>query len=390
MENEYVAGILDNDVYKFTMQCGACQKYPNALAMYQFINRDGREFPDGFADELRRIIDTFRGFTLSKDDIDFLKEKCYYLNPAYIDLLSGYRYNPDEIILTQEGSNFHCKYIGPWYRKILWEVPLMATISQLYFEKTGKTKMIRKERKERNRLKFMALKEIGVPIAEFGTRRRYSLKNHDEVVRDAKQYLGSCFSGPSNVYLAKKYNLTPIGTKAHEWYQFHAAMYGFRMANEMALKIWSDIFQGDLGIALPDTFTTDVFLKTFNTFFAKLFDGLRQDSGSPFDFITKSVSKYQKLRIDPMLKTLVFSDAINSIDKVKSIHKACINLIRDAYGIGTWFTNDVDVIPLNIVIKMIACMINGRWIDTVKLSDDEGKNTGNKDMIVHCKKDLMI
>ena len=390
MINGYVEGIEDNDQYKFTMQNAVCQKYPHTFSRYMFINRGGTEFPDGFGDELTRIIDTFRGFALTKDGKDYFRERCRYLNPVYLDFLSGYRFDPSEIKIHQEGSKLSCYAEGPSYRTILWEVPTMAVISQLYFEKTGKTKMIRKERKERNRIKFMALKELEVSIAEFGTRRRYSLENHDEVVRDAKQYLGNRFAGPSNVYLAMKHHLNAIGTKAHEWYQLHAALYGFRMANEMASKVWSDVYQGDLGIALPDTFTTDVFLKTFSTFYARLYDGLRQDSGVPFDFITKTVNRYKELRIDPITKTIVFSDSLNSIDKVRDIHQACLKLIRDSYGIGTWLTNDVGVHPLNMVIKLMACMINGQWIDTIKLSDDVGKNTGKEKMIKHCKADLMI
>ena len=258
MVNGYVHGILDNDLYKFTMQKGVCQKYPHAYVRYNFINRDNRTFPDGFGDELKRIIETFQEFALTKEDKDFLRSKCPYLSPVDRDFLSGYRFDPKEVTIKQRGSRLDCLIEGYWYKTILWEVPLMATISQLYFEKTGKTSMTRKKRRERNRIKFISLRDLEALIIEFGTRRRYSLKNHDEVIGDAKELLRECLIGTSNVYLAMKHDLVPKGTTAHEWFQFHAALYGYRAANEMALKTWAEVYQGALGIALPDTFTSEV------------------------------------------------------------------------------------------------------------------------------------
>jgi nicotinate phosphoribosyltransferase len=395
MINGYVEGILDNDLYKFTMQNAVCQKYSRALAKYNLINRDGREFPDGFGDELRRIIDTFQGFKLTKEQKCFLKMRCPYLNPVYLDFLEGYQFDPSAVTIKQKSSKLICYVQGSMYKEILWEVPLMATISQLYFEKTGKTKLDRKERKKRNYKKFMCLNSMGAPVIDFGTRRRYSLKNHDEVVGDAKECLKECLMGTSNVHLAMKHSLKPMGTNAHEWSQLHAALYGYSNANLMAIKTWADIYQGYLGTALPDTFTSDVFFKHFNAFYARLYDCLRHDSGSPFEFIYKAVSVYKYLQIDPMTKTLLFSDSLNSIKKVESIRIMCDKTIKDIYGIGTWFTNDFpDVKPLNIVIKLVACMVNSdwtvgdEWVDTVKLSDDEGKNTGKKEEIALCKATL--
>ena len=389
MENNYVKGTLDNDLYKFTMQNVACKLYPNAQVRSNFINRDGREFPEGFGKEVTRIIDTFRGFALTKEGYNFLREKCYYLNPVYLDFLKGYKFDPKEVKIEQQDAVLNCTVNGHWYRNILWEVPLMAVISQLYFEMTGETKLNRKERKEINHKKFTALKELGIYVADLGTRRRYSFQNHDEVIQDLVQYVINVL-GTSNVYLAMKHDLTPIGTMAHEFIQYHAARYGFRMANEMAMKAWSGVYQGNLGTALPDTFTTGVFYRSFNTYYAKLFDGLRNDSGDPITFTENTIEKYKSLRIDPITKKITFSNNINSIDKISEIHNACLNRIRDIYGSGTWLTNDVGVKPLNMVIKMMACFIDGQWIDTIKLSDDESKNTGKKGMIEHCKRELIL
>lgn len=391
MMNGYVEGILDNDLYKFTMQNAVCLKYPRVFAKYNFINRDNREFPEGFGNELRKIIDTFRGFKLTKDQRRFLEAKCPYLSSFYLDFLEGYRFNPIEVHIEQSGSELNCNILGHKYRTILWEVPLMATISQLYFEKTGVTKINRDVRKKINRDKFSALKDINVLIADFGTRRRYSLKNHDEVIGDAKEFLGECLIGSSNVYLAMKHDLIPRGTNAHEWYQLHAVLYGYQRANKMAIKTWADVYQGELGVALTDTFTSPIFFKIFDSFYARLYDSLRHDSSSPFEFIDMAINAYRKLGIDPMAKTLLFSDSLDSVGKVEEIRNACFNKIKDIYGIGTWLTNDLfDVTPLNIVIKLVGCMVFEEWKDTVKLSDDKGKNTGKKEEIAFCKAALNL
>jgi len=392
MENEYVNGVLDNDQYKFSMQNAVCFNYPRAMVKYAFINRDNREFPDGFGEELKRVIDTFRGFEMSKGEKYFLSKKCTYLNPVYIDFLYGYRFNPDEVTVIQQGPKLIVEIAGPWYRTILWEVPLMATISQLYFEmaKLIIVKYSREEREKINKNKGQELKQMGVRAAEFGTRRRESLQNHKEVIVDLKESMEDLLVGASNVKLAMENSLTPIGTHAHEWFMFHAARFGFRMANNIALKTWVKTYQGDLGIALPDTFTTDVFLRDFDSLYARQFDGVRHDSGAPVEFMYKIVEHYSKLRIDPSTKTIVFSDGINNMALIRSIHAACEKIIRDSYGIGTWFTNDVGLIPLNIVIKMTSCLVKDNWVPTIKLSDNKGKNTGDPEMIDLCKKTFNI
>lgn len=398
MGNGYVESLLDNDQYKYTMQNAVCKLFPRDIVRYTFINRDGREFPDNFGEELRRIIDTFRGLILSRDEKEFLRANWYYVSPVYIDFLTGYRYDPEEVRIRQEGSKLIVEVVGLWYRTILWEVPLMSVISQLYFEMTTPTKLTRKEREENNKIKAERLRTMEVLFADFASRRRYSHLNHDEVISDMKKYGKENFIGTSNPYFAMKYGLKSIGTQAHEWYQFHGAKYGFRMANEMGLKNWVDVYQGQLGIALPDTYTTDAFLSSFDGLYARTFDGMRHDSGCPVEFVKKAVNHYDFLRIDPTTKTLIFSDSINKFKKIADIKQACSNFIRHSYGIGTWFGNDVGVKPLNIVVKMTGVKLkssalgfmNDEWISTVKLSDDKGKNTGDSEMVDLCKRVLMI
>ena len=163
------------------------------------------------------------------------------------------------------------------------------------------------------------------------------------------------------------------------------------MANLMSMESWTDVYQGDLGIVLPDTFTTEVFLRSFNSFYAKLFDGIRQDSGDPITFTDKVISHYKKLKIDPTTKTIIYSDGISSIQKIRDIMAHREDEIRKAFGIGTWLTNDLDLKPLNMVIKMTGAKPFGmNWIPTIKLSDSEGKHTGQTEEIELSKKILRI
>lgn len=390
----YHNNILDTDLYKLTQQLAICQLYPNVKARYTFINRDKRAFPEGFGRTLRMIVDSFAEFEVSNDQIDFLYEKCYYMNPVYFDFLKGYRYDPSEVHIEQTGENLEVWVEGPWYSTVLWEVPLMATISELYFEMTTHTVSI-EERQFNNQVKARALKDLDIYFSEFGTRRRYSYENQGNVIGTLK-LCGEHFLGTSNVHFAMQLDSAPMGTVAHEWFQAHAAMFGFLRGNTEAMEAWVKVYGGDLGIALPDTFTTDVFYKyAFNTKYAKLFDGVRQDSGDPTAFVDKTVAHYNKLRIQPRLKTILFSDNLKSVEQIKGIHNYCMeqnvkDRISDRYGIGTWLSNDVGVKPLNIVIKLTAIDFGHGWVNTVKLSDVDSKHTGNSETVELCKRTLNL
>ncbi len=385
-----ITSILDNDLYKFTMQNAVVSLFPRAKAKFKFINRGKTIFPNGFAENLQKQINNLAKIKLTKAEKKFLQKTCYYMPPTYFDFLSGYSYNPDEVEIMQTDGNLEITIEGYWYRIILWEVPLMSLISELYFEMTkpeiySKDKII-----EITTAKAKDFANIKVQFADFGTRRRFSHNNHDLVVETLKKEAGNFFVGSSNVYFAMKYNVSPIGTHAHEWFMFHAAKYGFKMANKLAMENWVKIYRGDLGIALSDTFTTEAFFLSFDTKLAKLFDGVRQDSGDPLEFGHKTIEHYKKLRIDPMSKTIVFSDGLNP-QKVEQITKEFTGKIKFSFGIGTNFTNDVGAKPLNIVIKMTEAQPEGRgYIPTIKLSDSVGKHTGNEEMIEIAKKTLML
>jgi nicotinate phosphoribosyltransferase len=202
-------------------------------------------------------------------------------------------------------------------------------------------------------------------------------------MQSLKQNGNDCFIGTSNVHLAMLYQTKPIGTHAHEWFMFHAARYGFKMSNAMGLEHWVQVYRGDLGIALSDTYTTEVFFKQFDKMFSKLFDGVRHDSGDPLIFSDKVIAHYQKMGIDPKSKSksIIFSDGLD-YNKVERIVAYCKDKIGISFGIGTNFTNDVGLKPMNIVIKMTEALSkDGEWTEVVKLSDEPGKNTGNQTTI---------
>lgn len=386
----YHTSLIDTDQYKLSMGSFILKLHPRVLARYEFINRDMREFPEGFAKSLREVIDTFRGIALTMDEKAFIREKCYYLDPAYIDFLAGYRYDPSEVNILQAGSNLKVTVSGPMYRTIYWEVPLMATISELFFKATNQPHDNESDIRKKARDKAMALRNADITFSEFGTRRRYSYNVHCWVLEELSRHAGRSLVGTSNPHLAMKYNLTPMGTIAHEVFQLYGAMYGYQMANAMVCEDWVRVYQGDLGIALTDTFTTKVFLQSFGTKYAKLFDGVRHDSADPMPWIDMIVNHYRDKRIDPMHKTALFSDNLKSIEQILGIHEACGGRIKDAYGIGTWFSNDCGAKALNMVIKLIACDFGQGWLPTVKLSDNRGKNTGDPEAVRLCKETLGI
>lgn len=381
--------ILDNDFYKFTMQCAVVKLFPNVKGRYTFINRGKHQFPAGFADLVQEQVNAMAQLRLTKEEKQFLLSSCPYLNPAYIDFLEGYRYDPSEVKISQSGTDLEVSVEGYWYRTILWEVPLLSMISELFYIATGAARWSDEQVASNTVDKVRIFEKLDVVFAEFGTRRRHSYHVQDVVVRTLTKSPQFNFSGTSNVHFAMKYQVKPIGTHAHEWFMFHAAEYGFKMANAMSLEHWVDVYRGDLGVALSDTYTTDVFFKQFDTKFAKLFDGVRHDSGDPILFAHKTIEHYRKFGIDPLSKYIIFSDGLNP-EKVELITQACRGKIGISFGIGTNLTNDVGLKPMNIVMKLTEVLTSDySWVKTVKLSDEPNKNTGDKRMIELAKELLL-
>lgn len=367
----------DNDLYKFSVMLAIQKLYPWAYVKYAFTNRGRTQFPEGFAEKMREEVAAMADLKLTQEEKKFVKTKCYFFDPVFVDFLEGFRYKPEEVTIVQEGGDLSVIIEGYWYRTVLWEVPLLAIISELYFKMTGATpadvegKAVKKAK---------ALSGIEADYSEFGTRRRFSFEVQDKVVGTLKAHSGEYFKGTSNVYLAMKYNTTPIGTMPHEWFMYHGAIYGYRSANIKGLEAWVDVYDGSLGIALTDTYTTDAFFDSFSLKHAKLFDGVRHDSSDPLVFADKAILFYEKNRIDPTSKTLVFSDSLN-LESVKAIKNHVAGRIHDTYGIGTFFSNDVGVKPLNIVIKLTDVKVHKKdmnYLKAVKLSDVAGKHTGDE------------
>lgn len=382
--------LLDNDFYKITMQCAVVNQFPDAIVKYEFINRGKHHFPTGFADVLQNAVNQMANLKLTKSEKEFLRKNCPYLHLPYLDFLEGYHYDPSEVKISQEGDNISVAVEGFWYRTILWEVPLLALISELHYEMNHMERQSNEEIINKTLEKTRQLTDLGVNFAEFGTRRRHSYRVHRMVMEALTRQQNSTFIGTSNVHFAEQFGVKPIGTHAHEWFMFHGAMYGYKMANALSLEHWVDVYRGDLGVALSDTYTTGVFFQQFDKKFAKLFDGVRHDSGDPIEFAEKTIRHYQKHGINPLFKYIIFSDNLN-LEKVAEITKACRGKIGISFGIGTNLTNDVGLTPMNIVMKLTGVLsANKEWIPTIKLSDERGKYTGDPQMIELAKAVLRI
>lgn len=377
-----IQSILDSDLYKFSMQQAVCKMYPNQIVRYEFCNRGQTKFPLGFAEKLRDEVAKMSNLALTKAEQKFLLSRGFF-DPVYVDFLTGYRFDANEVTISQTADELQITIQGYWYRTILWEVPLMALISELYFLELSPQIFPREVRRENNHSKATVFCANSLKLAEFGTRRRYSYANQFEVCQDLQQMNSSepFFVGSSNPYISMQLGLNVLGTQAHEWFMFMGAHYGVKMANYMALEKWVEVYGGNLGIALTDTYTSEVFFKTFNMKFAKLFDGVRHDSGCPFQFIDKAVAHYLKLGITPATKTIIFSDGLDSqtaLAIASYCHKSAIGC---SFGIGTNLTNDLGVQPLNMVIKMTAALIDNELVETVKLSDEISKHSGESAQI---------
>lgn len=386
-----IRSILDNDLYKFSMMYAILQKFPNTEVKYKFINRNKSKLvvSDLFLYKIRSAIDRMAILSLSQREKEFLLSIPYFPR-WFVDFLAGYTFNPDEVKVTFNNGELNISIEGPWYRTVLWEVPILAIVSELYYEETGQYPDYDIMQNNLNNYANLLKDGSGVKIAEFGTRRRFSFDVQNEVVNFlTTNFENTGFVGTSNVYLAMKYGVKPIGTMAHEWIMAHGAVFGYKMANTLALNNWSDVYRGDLGIYLPDTYTTKAFLPSFDKKMAKLFDGVRQDSGNPIDFANMMYDHYTNLGINPKEKTIVFSDALN-VEAIKNIHEAFKDKMKISYGVGTNLSNNVGCNPMNIVIKLSAVKVNGNYIDAIKLSDDPIKHTGHFDQVTLCKKMLNL
>ena len=382
----------DNDLYTFTCQYYILKTYPRAEVEYKFFDRNHTKYPKMFAELLQKQINMMKDVAITDEEIDFMKRKCYFLPEWYFIFLKGYRFNPNEVTISQDNEgNLDISINGKWYSTIMWEMPILSIISEISHELKGEKEKYNGEDeywKSYDKM-YNALKN-GLVVSDMGTRRRFSFEHHENVIRafvDASHKANEnleCFGkfvGTSNVWFAKEHNLTPIGTMSHQIISFEETVSGVFECNNQVMSKWSSCFDGLNGIYLYDAFGDNVFFNNFQTKYAKMFDGLRVDSGNEFEQVEKIIRKYKNLHIDPSTKSVVFSNGLN-LDKAIKIHEYVNGRVRDSYGIGTFFTCDVDnVKPSNIVIKLVKGRIteNREWHDCVKLSCDRGKTLGNKD-----------
>lgn len=372
-----IRSILDTDLYKLTMGKAVLNMYPKAKASYEFVDRRKEGlFNDQFLIILSENLDRMSSLSLSNEEADWLLQNAPFLGEQYVEWLKGFRFNPDDIEFYIDEGNLNLKIKESYWRdSIYWEVPLMSMISEIYFKTCVPTNLSEDIVVKNTEEKVKLLHDEVNSFADFGTRRRRSYDVQKIVIdklRKAKSFIGT-----SNVHFAKEFSVKPIGTQAHEWIMGISSLEGLRHANRHALKKWSDVYHGELGTALTDTFTTPVFLKDFNSYYARLFEGVRHDSGEPLSFAHDIIEHYKSLKIDPLTKTIVFSDGLD-VEKAIEIQKKLKDKIKVSFGIGTHFTNNFDdAKALNMVIKLKMC--DGH--DVVKLSDDRGKQFGNKDAL---------
>jgi len=370
-----IESLLDTDLYKFSMMQVVLHQYPAAQVEYRFKCRNPGVDLVPYIDEIRAELAALCQLRFTPDELDYLRG-WRFIKSDFVDFLGLFQLNEKYVrIAPAEAGNgeIDIHISGPWLHTILFEVPLLAIVNEVYFRHAS-AGLDLAEGRQRLQGKIGLLRDTpgyaGCRIADYGTRRRFSRAWQQEVVTTLRQALGPQLAGTSNVWLARKLDLTPLGTLAHEYLQAHQAL-GPRLRDSQvaALEAWAKEYRGDLGIALSDVYGLDAFLRDFDMYFCKLFDGTRHDSGDPFAWGEKVLAHYQANRVDPRGKVLVFSDGLD-IPRVMQLYAHFRGRCQLAFGVGTNLTNDVGPTPLQIVIKMIRC--NGQPV--AKLSDSPGKN----------------
>ncbi|MFV0548806.1 MAG: nicotinate phosphoribosyltransferase [Limnobaculum xujianqingii] len=369
-----LTSLLDTDAYKLHMQQAVFHRYRNTTVVAEFRCRS-EDLLGEYADEIRQQISLMRDLALTEDEYQYLTSLPFF-QQDYLDWLKTFRFNPAQVQVSNEKGRLKVRITGLWYETILWEVPLLAVISEtIHRYRTpdiGTEQAIShlKQKLTRFRQDYADVDLSQFRISDFGTRRRYSKAVQQDIVSLLQQEFSPYMAGTSNYDLARRLNLSPIGTQAHEWFQaFQQISPVLANSQRAALQGWLDEYPDLLGIALTDCITMDAFLRDFGIQFASQYEGLRHDSGDPFEWGEKAIAHYQNLGIDPLTKMLVFSDNLD-LDKALALYKRFHARVKLVFGIGTRLTCDIpDVSPLNIVIKLIQC--NGKPV--AKLSDSPGK-----------------
>lgn len=381
-----ITSLLDNDLYKFTMLQAMLHQFPQTHGVYRFRCRNNSEAVYPLADikeSLEQQLDMLCELRFLEDELEYLRG-LRFIRSDFVDYLELFKLKRRFItISTDSKGRLLIDIEGPMIQAMFFEVFVLAIVNELYFNALSNPSVIEEGQRrldDKVALLHQYAKQQSTDkppfiVADFGTRRRFSKSWQAHVVETLHKAEPKIVSGTSNVYLAKQLGMTPIGTMAHEFMQaFQALDVRLRDSQKAALESWVHEYRGDLGIALTDVVGMDAFLRDFDLYFAKLFDGLRHDSGDPYIWGDKAIAHYQKLKIDPKTKILTFSDGL-TLEKAWELHQYFKERIRTSFGIGTNLTNDMGITPINIVLKLVEC--NGQPV--AKLSDSPYKTMINND-----------
>ncbi|WP_432785133.1 Nicotinate phosphoribosyltransferase 2 [Oligella sp. MSHR50489EDL] len=369
-----INSLLDTDLYKFSMMQVVLHQFPAANAEYRFKcrneNVDLRPFIDEIRDEVRHLC----SLRFKQDELDYLRS-LRFIKSDFVDFLGLFQLSERNFFIGEGESpnEISIEAKGPWLHTILFEIPVLSIVNEVYFRNTYPD-MDLSEGRRRLQSKIEQVHAFDPDatffrLAEYGTRRRFSREWHYEVVKTLREQMGPCFVGTSNVLLAREYDTLPLGTMGHEYLQACQAL-GPRLRDSQifAFERWAREYRGDLGIALSDVYGLDAFLRDFDLYFCKLFDGARHDSGDPFDWGERMIAHYKMHRVDPKNKSLIFSDGLD-IPLAMKIAECFKGRCKTSFGIGTNLTNDMGVQALQIVMKMVRC--NGQPV--AKISDEPSK-----------------
>ncbi|XZQ58094.1 MAG: nicotinate phosphoribosyltransferase [Arsenophonus sp.] len=371
-----ITSLLDTDAYKLHMQQAVFHNYNQVSVVAEFRCRSNERLGN-YVKVIRQQIDLMSNITLTSNEYHYLHNLLFF-KTDYLNWLKNFRFNPSQVkVCSTKENQLALRIIGPWHEVILWEVPLLALISEIIHRDRSPNITVEDAIKQLHKLIKYFYKNANIEninlkkfkFIDFGTRRRFSYATQYAIINDLKNYAPH-FVGTSNYKLAQQLQLSPVGTQAHEWFQAHQQIsIDLSNSQRVALQSWLDEYPDQLSIALTDCITMDAFLRDFDITFANRYQGLRNDSGDPLEWGEKAINHYKKLDIDPMTKTLVFSNNLD-LEKALIFYKYFYNRINLIFGIGTRLTcNFPNVKPLNIVIKLIEC--NGKPV--AKLSDSPGK-----------------
>jgi len=377
-----ISTLLDTDLYKFTMWQVMLHHNPEATGMTQFICRNKPQYPlSALVDGVREQLEYLCSLHFTEHDLGLLGTRAY-IKKDFLEWLGIFRFQMKFLEIAADGDELRIIARGPLVHITAFEIFVLSIVNELYFRRLA-TPAVLTEGRRRLAAKVEHLKSYMADarnqrwhpyeVFDFGTRRRFSREWHDEVIATLAREVPQYFRGTSNVELAFKHDLVPIGTMAHEHMQKHQGLGNVQLRRSVraALEEWVQEYRGDLGIALTDVITTDAFLRDFDLYYAKLFDGVRHDSGDPDEWARKVLEHYKRLRIDARTKRLVFSNAL-TFDESFRLYQQWGDLAQHGSGIGTWLSNDMGLTPLNIVMKLKQ--VNNQPV--AKISDDPSKALG--------------